>query len=143
MATRTVESHEVRFSSSNEATEFIGPTILVYDDNDDVREVTRRILAGVGYRVLTAADGDDALAVAAVESGPIGLLITGIAGPKVSGRDLAARFAKLRPRTRVLYMSGNPTEIVHMRALGPDADLIEKPFDAETLLERVAQILRA
>ncbi|MGH7669729.1 MAG: ATP-binding protein, partial [Gemmatimonadaceae bacterium] len=81
-------------------------TILLVDDETQVRVVTERALASFGYRVLTATDGVDALEVAAAHDGPIHLLLTDVRMPRMGGLQLAAQLMTLRPELRVLLMSG-------------------------------------
>ncbi|HXA41497.1 MAG TPA: PAS domain S-box protein [Candidatus Solibacter sp.] len=120
----------------------VGGTILLAEDEDAVREMTRRILSRAGYRLLTASNAEQAMRAAADEEGPIHLLLTDVIMPKASGKELATQIAKERPKTRVLYMSGYPQDvIVHQGVLESDVDLIEKPFSAEALLEKVESVL--
>jgi two-component system, cell cycle sensor histidine kinase and response regulator CckA len=117
-------------------------TILVVEDEDGMREVTRRILAGHGYQVLIAANGTDALRVASDHQGDIALLLTDVVMPGMLGNEVADRLIATRPGTSVLYMSGyaqgvlGPTQI-----LETDIRLIEKPFSGPVLLDAVREAL--
>jgi PAS domain S-box-containing protein len=122
----------------------IGGTILLAEDEDAVREMTRRILSRAGYRLLAASNAEQALRAAAEEQGPIDLLLTDVIMPKASGKELATQIAAVRPETLVLYMSGYPQDvIVHQGVLESDVALIEKPFSANSLLAKVDSMLRA
>ncbi len=113
-------------------------TILVAEDESGVRRFIQGVLQSAGYRVLAAIDGANACEIAAAESGPIHLLITDLVMPGMSGADLAAKFARLRPEAPVLLVSGYSE-----RALGsvPAEALLEKPFTPEALLRRVRETL--
>jgi two-component system cell cycle sensor histidine kinase/response regulator CckA len=116
--------------------------ILVVEDEVDVRVLIREVLSQAGYEVIDAADGLHALTVAASVSGEIDLLLTDVIMPKLSGRELAKRFVKLRPETRVLYMSGyTDDKLGHHGLLDPDIELIQKPLTPDELLRRVRRLL--
>jgi PAS domain S-box-containing protein len=121
-----------------------GETILLVEDEDIVREPARRLLISRGYRVLAASNADEALRVAAEQSGQIELLLTDVVMPGRSGKDLAAELRALSPATKVVYMSGNTQDvIVHQGIVGPGVNLIEKPFAAENLLRKIREVLDA
>ena len=117
-------------------------TILLVDDETQVRVVTERALASFGYRVLSATDGVDALAVAAAHEGPIQLLLTDVRMPRMGGLELAAQLMTLRPELRILLMSG----YVDVKA-PPDAPYLDdaprlmKPFRVHELAQRVRELL--
>ncbi len=117
-------------------------TILLVDDETQVRVVTERALASFGYRVLTAEDGLDALDVAAAHDGPIHLLLTDVRMPRLGGLELAAKLMPLRPELRVLLMSGYvdvkaPPDAPHL----DDAPRLTKPFRVNELAQRVREML--
>ena len=114
-------------------------TVLVVEDQEEVRGLACTILRERGFEVLAAADGDEALAVARRFAGPIRLMLTDVIMPGMNGRDLAARMAPVRPDTRVIYMSGYTDRVV----LEADAMLIEKPFTADQLMAMVRTALTA
>jgi CheY-like chemotaxis protein len=121
-----------------------GETILVVEDEEALREVTERIFNRSGYRVLTAANGPDAVELATAHEGPIDLLVTDVVMPHMLGREVADRIRALRPDVRVLYMSGYAQPVLASQGrLDPDAHLIEKPFSADTLVETAGLILNA
>jgi CheY-like chemotaxis protein len=120
----------------------LGETILLVEDEDIVREPTKRMLARNGYTVLSASDADEALQIAHEHTGAIGLLLTDVVMPGRSGKDLAAELSRLRPRTRVLYMSGYNQEVVsHESPAAEGLNLVEKPFTAVDLLRAVRKVL--
>jgi CheY-like chemotaxis protein len=125
-----------------QATTSLGETILLVEDEDMVREPTKRILARNGYTVLSAGNADEALRVAQAHVGTISLLLTDVVMPGRSGKELAAELSRLRPESRVLYMSGyNQEVVIHGGAPDVGLNLIEKPFIAVDLLRAVRKIL--
>ncbi|MFO0774752.1 MAG: ATP-binding protein [Nitrospiraceae bacterium] len=117
-------------------------TILVVEDNTPVRELTTHVLTELGYKVLVAHHGLDALDLAARHPGPIGLLLTDVVMPGISGQELARRLERSRPGLRVLYLSGHPAERLVTRGSDrPISPLLSKPFTSEELSRAVRQIL--
>ncbi|MEO6774573.1 MAG: ATP-binding protein [Kofleriaceae bacterium] len=116
--------------------------VLVVEDEVEVRTLICDVLRGAGYEVLDANNGERALQTAASVTGDIHLLLTDVIMPKMSGRQLAARFVELRPGMRVLYMSGyTDDKLGHHGVLDPDVELIQKPLTPEVLLARVRAML--
>jgi two-component system, cell cycle sensor histidine kinase and response regulator CckA len=116
--------------------------ILLVEDEPALREVTRRILLGAGYRVLVAADGVEALELAATHGPGIDMLLSDVVMPQMNGPQLAVELLALRPSIRVLLMSGFAEPILDAGGhLDPGVALIEKPFSGPALLATVAQIL--
>jgi len=116
-------------------------TILIVEDEDALREVTRRILARSGYQVLTAAGGAEAIDLAGRHHGEIHLLITDVVMPSMLGKEVAERVQAIRPGIRVLYMSGYAQPVLASQGtLDPDVVLLEKPFSAATLLDQIREI---
>ena len=119
-------------------------TILVVEDEELVRQVTRRILEMKGYKVLEAAGGPAALSVSEQHRGAIQLLLTDVLMPEMSGKELAERLTLLRPETKVLFMSGHTENaIVHHGVLKPGIAFIQKPFRLEALARKVREVLDA
>jgi PAS domain S-box-containing protein len=119
-------------------------TILLVEDEEQVRELARRVLERAGYSVLTAGDAESAVAIADRHPGHIHLLVTDIVLPRVSGRELAARLGIHRPAIKVLYVSGtSDNAIARHRMLDPGTEFLEKPFSLERLLQKVRQALGA
>ncbi len=117
-------------------------TILVVEDERAMREVTRRLLARNGYRVLAAADGHHATELAGAHAGEIQLLLTDVVMPQVLGRTVAERIQRQRPGIRVLYMSGYAYPVLaHNGTLDPDVILLGKPFSEQVLLTKVREVL--
>ena len=119
-----------------------GETILVVEDDEAMRDVTRRVLAGAGYDVLTAANGAEGLRVSAQHAGEIQLLLTDVVMPQMSGRVFAEHLAKVRPGMKVLYMSGyTDNAIVHHGVLDRGTQFLAKPFSQDDLLAKVRYVL--
>jgi two-component system, cell cycle sensor histidine kinase and response regulator CckA len=118
-------------------------TILVVDDDPEVRTLARDILAAEGYAVLEAPGGADALRVAEGHAGPIHLLLTDVVMPGMTGPKLAERLCTTRSETKVLYMSAHTTEHVANYGVFPGDPLIAKPFTVMGLAHRVRQMLNS
>ena len=117
-------------------------TVLVVEDEDGVRRMVLKILGNLGYTVLEAAGGEQALAVAEGHPGPIHLLFTDVVMPGMGGRDLATRLAASRPEVRVLYMSGYTDDaIAHHGVLDPGVAFIQKPFGYAFVARKVREVL--
>jgi len=119
-------------------------TILLVEDEKGVRELAREYLEMSGYTVIEAEDGHTALELAAMHSGTIHLLMTDVVMPGISGRELADRVKRIRPKIQVLYMSGYTDQaVVHHGILDMDAVLLQKPFTMATLSSKLREILAA
>jgi hypothetical protein len=117
-------------------------TILVTDDEDEQREVAKRILSRNGYTVLTASNGAHAIELAASYGGPIDLLLTDVIMPQMQGPTVARDVKVLRPDIRVLFMSGHAHPVLEAEVLlGMDFLLMEKPFDETIILQNVRKVL--
>ncbi|MGB8196613.1 MAG: response regulator [Acidimicrobiales bacterium] len=113
-------------------------TILVVDDEEGLREVTRRILSRSGYTVLTASSGAEAIEIATSYPGRIDLLLTDVIMAKMQGPTVAKEVAIIRPDVKVLFMSGHAQPVLEAEAvLGTEFQLVEKPFDQKMLLTNV------
>ncbi len=117
-----------------------GETILLVEDEQALREVTERILTAGGYKVITAANGPDALAVADCKH--IDLLLTDVIMPRMPGTQLAERMCSERSSLQVLFMSGFAQPILDStETLKEGVMLIEKPFSGSALLAKIDQVL--
>ena len=118
-------------------------TILIVEDDDAVRRMTRLFLELKGYTVVEARNGADAIQLTHVHKGPIELVLTDIAMPGMKGGELAKQLVNLRPGLKVLYMSAYPEDAaINSGILGPGSAFIEKPFDADELASKVRDVLR-
>jgi signal transduction histidine kinase/CheY-like chemotaxis protein len=119
-----------------------GETVLVVEDEEALRDVTERIFTRNGYRVITAANGADALALVARHEGEIHLLVTDVVMPKMLGKEVAERVRGLRPDIEVLYMSGYAQPVLASQGrLEPGVALVDKPFSEAALLAKAGQVL--
>ncbi len=117
-------------------------TILVAEDDRQVRDLSVAILKNCGYLVLEVESAHEAERVCAQHGGEIHLLLTDVVMREMSGPDLARRLQKVRPRTKVLYMSGyTDSAIVHQGVLDPGIAFLAKPFTPSTLAAKVRQVL--
>ena len=116
-------------------------TILVVDDDPWVRVLVRDVLASDGYRVLEAADGQDAIRVAAEHPGPIHLLLSDVVMPGMNGCDLAAGLIALLPGLKVVYMSAYDRDYLVASGLSLAGPVLTKPFTPEYLCRRVRMTL--
>ena len=117
-------------------------TLLVVEDVDEARDLVSGYLADLGYRVLVAGDGLEALELAGAETGPIGALVTDVVMPRMNGRELAARLVERRPETAVLFTSGYPSP-EHDAVIAPTnrSAFLEKPYGLTDLAHVVRDLL--
>lgn len=117
-------------------------TILVVDDEEQIRNLACGVLQTKGYRVLTAGNGREALRICRESSEPIHLLVTDLVMPDMNGRDLVRYATPLQPAMHVLYVSGYPDDAELRSEEAPGkAAFLQKPFNSETLLHRIRQTL--
>ncbi|HET8732706.1 MAG TPA: PAS domain S-box protein, partial [Anaeromyxobacteraceae bacterium] len=117
-------------------------TVLLVEDDRNVREVAVRALRSGGYRVLAAEGADPAIELARVEPGRIHLVVTDVVMPGTGGRDMARRIAELRPGIRVLFVSGYTHDAISRQGvLDEGIEFLPKPFTAAELLGRVRAVL--
>ena len=119
-----------------------GRTVLLVEDQADLRAAARATLEGAAYQVVAASNAGEALLLAERRDGDIDLLLTDVVMPVVSGPELAESFARLQPGTPVLYMSGYADHEALQAAGGPNGiALLRKPFGPEQLLAAVGAAL--
>jgi two-component system cell cycle sensor histidine kinase/response regulator CckA len=130
-------------NAADETTGLQEATVLLVEDEPDLRRVFQKILQGEGHHVLVADSGREAAAVGEAFAGQIHLLVTDVDLPHLSGRDVYDRLRRKHPALRVLYVSGYTREIVVERGLiSDDASLLEKPFTLAAFLAAVRRALR-
>jgi two-component system, cell cycle sensor histidine kinase and response regulator CckA len=117
-------------------------TILLVEDEDLVRRLVKTTLASLGYRVIEAGDGPQALGIISEYGGAIDLLLTDVVMPQMSGKTLAQRIQQIRPGLKVLYMSGYTDDaIVHHGILEPGIAFVQKPFTPSIISAKVREVL--
>lgn len=117
-------------------------TILLVEDEAQVRKLIRAILIGAGYRVLEAAGPLEALRLSEQFTEQIELLVTDVVMPTMNGRELAELLKRTRQQTRVLYLSGYTEEAIAQHGVvDSSVSLLQKPVTPDALLERVREIL--
>lgn len=119
-------------------------TILVLDDEADVRKMVAAMLTSNGYKVLTAENGDNAIKAFKKSKQPIDLLLLDVVSPGMSGPMVADRIAELQPGLRVLFMSGyGSTNVVQRYVVEKGYALLTKPFTEPQLAKKVREVLEA
>ena len=119
-------------------------TILLVEDEEQLRVVARDVLTKNGYRVIDAVNGADALHLSEQYKDKIDLLLTDVVMPQMGGRELAEKLIPMRPGMKILYMSGyTENAILHHRVLGPGISLLQKPITPESLLRKIREVLAA
>jgi PAS domain S-box-containing protein len=117
-------------------------TVLLVEDDADVRAIGVRALRGTGFRVLEAADGVDALAIARAFEGTIHILVTDVVMPRMGGKELAAQLAAERPEMKVLFASGyTRNAIVHQGVLEQGTNFLQKPYVPAGLVKKVREVI--
>ena len=116
--------------------------VLLVEDQGAIREVASVYLAGLGYDVLAAPDGEAALRIAETQHEQIDLVVTDIVMPNMGGLELAAHIQRLHPHVKVLFMSGYPDVTVrHAGNLQEHAEVLQKPFSLKSLASRARALL--
>jgi DNA-binding NtrC family response regulator len=119
------------------------PTVLIVDDEEDLRDIMRRMLERRGFDTLVAADSEQAIAACADHPAGIDVLVTDLTLPGTSGGDLSRTAMAMQPGMGVVYISGLPKDIaVDQGKIEPDALLVKKPFTADLLIEALRAVLR-
>jgi CheY-like chemotaxis protein len=117
-------------------------TILFAEDSESLREMAAEYLQSIGYTVLTAASGDEALLRANEFTGTIHLLLTDVIMPELNGPELAKQVALLRPEIKVMFTSGYASETLANRgSLDPAVAFVQKPYRPKALARRIREML--
>lgn len=118
-------------------------TVLVVDDEPEIRKLVSAMVTQLGFTVLTADSGDHALTIYKHHKAPIELLITDVVAPGMSGPMLADKLSAIQPDLKVLYISGyDNTHVVQKYVVEKGHALLAKPFTMEDLQAKVTKILR-
>lgn len=136
----TRETDAARPGSAAGGAEVGSETILLVEDEDEVRRVLNQILVSKGYRVLQAGSGEEALVISRLHRGTIDLLLTDVTMPQMKGPELAARLLAERRGARVIYMSGYNEELLS-DGESETPICLNKPFSSQTLGRTVREVL--
>ncbi len=119
-----------------------GKTVLVLEDEPDVRKLVSAMLAVNGYTVLTADDGENAIKTFQRSKQPVDLLLLDVVSPGLCGPMVADRIAELQPGMRVLFMSGyENSNVVRRYVVDQGFALLTKPFTADQLVQKIRELL--
>ncbi|HEV2206055.1 MAG TPA: CHASE4 domain-containing protein [Candidatus Acidoferrales bacterium] len=117
-------------------------TVLFVEDEESVRELVTDYLKAVGYNVLVASNGAQALQMAAAHAGTIEILVTDVVMPRISGRELAAQIAAARPNVKVLYISGYTDDSIFRHGvLEGGVAYLQKPFNLKAIAQKIREVL--
>jgi CheY-like chemotaxis protein len=138
-ANQIVEEEQENFSPELSEN---GETILIVEDDNELRSYLLEVLRGLGYRVLSAPHAQAALPILEQKATPVHLMLTDVVMPSMNGRELGRRAQQLRPGLRVLYMTGySRNAVVHHGRLDEGVELLEKPITQNALAARVRSML--
>jgi CheY-like chemotaxis protein len=120
-----------------------GATVLLVEDEAQVRRLVRETLSQLGYTVLEASDGYEALKLVEGRKTEIRLVLTDVIMPLMNGHELAVRLKAILPDTKVLYMSGYTDDVLAFHGIAPKINFIQKPFSSSALAEKLEKVLSA
>ena len=132
---------EANLDPSREAERQGNETVLVVEDEKPVRDLTVRMLQQLGYSVLSAASGEEALDISHSFGSKIALLLTDVVMPQMSGRQVADALLAARPDLKVLYLSGYTGHTVIHHGVDGDLNFLPKPFTREALSKKLDEVL--
>jgi two-component system, cell cycle sensor histidine kinase and response regulator CckA len=135
------EEHEDTAPTQSKSKPEAGDTILVVEDEPEVRSLVGETLRQLGYTVLEASDGYQALKLVQEQKTEIRLLLTDVIMPLMNGHELAMRLKAIRPGTKVLFMSGYTDDVLAFHGIAPEIDFIQKPFSSAGLSEKLEKAL--
>ncbi len=116
--------------------------MLLVENEHPVRRLAREFLEKYGYRVLEAADGEDALRLAQEYRGTIHLLLTDVVMPGMNGPELAKRLSAQRPEMKILYTSGfTESAVIRQGVTNQTASFLQKPFSQDAITHKVRTVL--
>jgi|GEM_PF-4636559 len=119
-------------------------TILLVEDDENVRSMATQMLKILGYTVFPAASPQEALAICTEAARPIDCVVTDVIMPGMSGRELVEKVSALRPGIRTLYMSGYTSDVIaHHGVLDEGVFFIQKPFDMNSIHKKIQEVMNA
>jgi two-component system, cell cycle sensor histidine kinase and response regulator CckA len=117
-------------------------TVLLAEDEDGVRTLTRQVLQSRGYTVLEAKNGEEALRVTERTKGAVDLLLTDVVMPRMGGRALAEAVVSRYPNANVIYISGYTDDaVIRNGVMHAENEFLQKPFSTDALLHKVREVL--
>ncbi len=117
-------------------------TILVAEDEEMVKSLLEKVLAMAGYTVITAANGEEAVAMLREYSDVISLVLSDVVMPKLNGNKIQEEINRIRPETRLIFMSGYASDIVRKKGIrGKRVLFMAKPLLKNDLLQKVREVL--
>lgn len=138
----SAEEESAPHPSEARSTQYGAETILLVEDEEEIRGLLAEILTSKGYTVLSAKNGSDAMKVYRKARGKIQLLLTDVIMPDMTGRDLSKELLRIQPDLKLIYMSGYTSNVIANHGiLDPGVVLLEKPISASALLDIVHEIL--
>jgi two-component system cell cycle sensor histidine kinase/response regulator CckA len=136
------EAEKISMKEKDESLPEGNETILFVEDEGLVRSFGIRVLKRLGYNVISASDGEEALNFAREHDGKIHLLLTDLVMPNIDGKELAKKLKEERPNIKVLYVSGYSSEITMQHGvLSDETNFLQKPFTIENLAQKVREVL--
>lgn len=136
------EAEKISMKEKDESLPEGNETILFVEDEGLVRSFGIRVLKRLGYNIISASDGEEALNFAIEHDGNIDLLLTDLVMPNIDGKELAKRLKEERPDIKVLYVSGYSSEITMQHGiLSDETNFLQKPFTIENLAQKVREVL--
>jgi len=118
-------------------------TVLIVEDQEEVRRLTKTVLMKHGYKVLEAGNGVEAFLLAKQHPDDIDLLLTDVVMPGMNGKELSELVKNTRPKIKVLFSSGYTADVIaHRGVLDPDVAFLPKPFSAAELTNKIREILQ-
>ena len=132
------EAHKFERASAGK---YASGTVLVVEDEKPVRELTVRMLQSLGYSVLSAASGREAIEISNTFRGTISMLVTDVVMPEMNGRQVADALLNARPGIKVLYLSGYTEQAIINHGVDAGRDFLAKPFSRETLSKKLNEVM--
>lgn len=134
---------EKRFRPESEEMKKGSETVLIVEDERSIRDLVFQILEPLGYNLIGAGSGEEALSMLQAFSGRIDLLLTDIIMPGINGRQLAERVENLFPDIKIIFMSGYSDDLLQNRGIGHGVELLAKPLTPLKLTQTIRRVLDA
>ncbi|HWZ43727.1 MAG TPA: response regulator, partial [Candidatus Saccharimonadales bacterium] len=116
-------------------------TVLLVEDEDGLRSITKEFLESIGYKVMESRNGGEAIDLMLKYQAPIHVLLTDLVMPGMHGSEVAIRLKQAHPRAKVILMSGYSNRAVQLEKIGADSLFLQKPFPLTTLAQKIRSLL--